>query len=334
MNRGFANKPVIVGVALVVLYTLISAISDAAAKFISLDFAAPQLFALSGALVALFSFIGAARKGNLQELRTKQPWAMFHRSVMTVASACLFFYAFRELPLAEVFIFVGMMPIMAALLTPFILKEQVPRSAWLILLCGFLGVVCLFPEGIASISTGHLVALLASLTGVISMVIARLVGKRENKPFALVFYPHLFMFLVMGAALPFVFQPMTMTELAIAGLYSLSLFIGRFVLVRALSLAPTHVVMPVMNLQFLWVVGLGATVFAERPTPNIWLGTTIVIASCVALVRLGSSESSVLSNEPLARFGPLRVPYPRLRSLYRSRMNLSRSGSRQRNERR
>lgn len=329
MNGLASNKNVLIGAALVVLYTLISAASDAAAKFISLDFAAPQLFALSGGLVALFSVLAAGRKGNLQELRTSQPLPIFWRSVMTVVSAVLFFYAMRALPLAEVFVFVGLMPIMAALLTPLILKERVDASAWVILLLGFVGVLCLFPEGVAGISTAHIVAFFASLTGVVSLVIARLVGKREKRPLALVFYPYFAMFAVMSVALPFVYQPMSYTEFGVAIVYSLFLFFGRYLLVRALTLAPTHVVMPVMNLQFLWMVALGGVFFAERPGLHVIIGAIVVIGSCIALVRLGSVEQTQAPQKLLQNAATM-PRQPISRNSYRSRKSLSRSGSRSR----
>ena len=55
---------------------------------------------------------------------------------MTVVSATLFFYAMRVLPLAEIFLFVGLMPIMAALLTPFVLKEAADARSWMALIAG------------------------------------------------------------------------------------------------------------------------------------------------------------------------------------------------------
>ncbi len=281
--------------------------------------------------MALFALIGAGRKGNLSELRTTHPIPIAIRSISTVASACLFFYAFRELALAEVFVFVGLTPIMAALLTPTVLKERVNARAWVALLAGFVGIICLFPNGVAGISAGHAIAFAACLTGVVSMVMARLVGKSENKPLALLFYPHLLMFVAMLVVLPFVFKPMTAFELGIAGIYSALLFVGRFILVRALALAPTHIVMPVMNVQFLWMVGYGALVFSEVPSFNVILGAAIVIASCIYLIH---NANMVEKNNPRGLSPKLESgEWPKSRSLSRSHRNSWRSGSQSQIER-
>ena len=331
MTFRLPSNTVISGAFLVIAYTLISASSDAAAKFISTDFAAPQLFVLSGGLVALFSFLGAVRKGNLNELKTAHPIPVAIRSVMTIVSACLFFYAMRELSLAEIFVFVGLMPIMAALLTPLILNESVDAKAWLALVTGFVGVLCLFPTGIVGLTFGHAIAFAACLTGVVSLVMARLVGKTENKPLALLFYPHALMFIVMAAALPFVFKTMSGFEISVAALYSALLFVGRFILVRALAMAPTHIVMPIMNVQFLWMVAFGSFFFAEVPSPNILVGAFIVIASCLSLVRNAVTEQKKIlpiSSDALAR------AWPKSRNLSRSHRSSWHSDSQSQSARR
>ena len=316
------------GAMLVIIYTVVSASSDAAAKFISGDFSAPQLFALSGGLVSLFVLIGAGRKGNLNEIKTAHPIAIAIRSVATVTSAALFFYAFRALELAEVFVFVGFAPIMAALITPIVLKEKVDAKAWIALIAGFVGILWLFPQGIAGITSGHTIALLASFAGVISMVVARLVSKTENKPLALLFYPHLLMFVTMAAVLPFVFKPMSAFEFGIAAVYSALLFVGRYILVRALALAPTHIVLPVMNVQFLWMVGYGALVFSEAPAMNVYIGAAIVIASCIYLVFNASAAEQ--KKIPAISAPKIGFDWTRSRNLSRNRTNLWRSGSRSR----
>lgn len=327
-----AGRTVFVSTALVLGYTVINAMADTAAKAFAHDFEAPQLLALSGGLVAVFSGMAALRKGGVEELRTSVPFAMLLRSILTVVSATFFFWAFRSVPLAEIFIFVGLMPILAALLTPVVLKEKANAKAWAALLVGFLGVICLFPEGISAIHLGHVSAFVGSFSGVVSIVLSRYASKREDKSLALVFYPNLLMCLVMGAALPIVYQPMTSLQAGIAVGYAILLFASRFVLVRAMALAPAHIVTPLMNAQFLWMVVLGAAVFGEIPTLNIYLGAAMVIAACIKLVfdEVMQAEPKQI---PVHSHGDRSNP-PRSKSWYRSRTNSWHSDYRSRNERR
>ena len=109
------SRPAMIGTALVVVYTLMISSADAITKLIATGYAAPQLFAASGFLVVALSWGAARIKGEGQSLRTACPRAMALRAGLTVIGSVAFFYAFRLLPLAEVFVFIGMMPIFAGL---------------------------------------------------------------------------------------------------------------------------------------------------------------------------------------------------------------------------
>jgi S-adenosylmethionine uptake transporter len=322
-----SGDAVIAGSALVLAYTAISAGGDAAAKYIAGDYASPQLFVLSGGVVTIAASAACCRKGQMHKLKTDKPIAMLIRSVMTTVSASLFFYAMRVLSLAEIFLFVGLMPVMAALLTPFVLKEAADTRTWIALIAGFIGVLFLFPEGVSSVKTAHLIAFGASFSGVISMVTARYIGRGKDASMALLFYPHLLTFVVMLAVLPFVYRPMPLFDLGIAALYSGLLFVGRYVLVRALAMAPAHVVLPVMNVQFIWMVILGAGIFAESPTMNVYLGAAIVIMSCVALVVISANNSArpVFDQNKAASVRGGRLKWPRSKNWSHSRTSLSHS---------
>lgn len=283
MMIGF-GRSALFGTGLVVLYTLMISSADAITKLIAKGYAAPQLFAFSGAIVVMLSWIAARSGNNKQSLRTACPRAMTLRSVLTVIGSAAFFYAFRDLPFAEVFVFIGMMPIFAGLFSAPILGEHVRPMAWVALLAGFVGVLCLFPAGISSVSTGHLIALFACLCGTLSMVLARYIGRHEQNALAQVFYTNLALGLCMAVALPFVFTPMPLVDLAWVGAYALFLFAARWLLVVSLRLLAAYAVTPLMNLQFVWMVGLGAFFFNELPGAHIYLGVAIVVGSGLFLI--------------------------------------------------
>lgn len=286
MKKRLKKGPAIAltGAMLVVVYTALISSADGITKLLSGGYAAPQLYAVSGGLVALFCVLANGAKPHRSGLGTTQPVAMALRAVATVIAGVAFFYAFRLLPFAEVFIFIGLMPLMAGLMSGPILHEQVAPRVWMALTAGFFGVLCLFPEGLHGVSTGHAIALLACVSGTFSMVMARYVGRRETNSLALVFYPNLLNMLVMAAVLPFVFKPMPLTDLGLAVAYALLLFGARWLLVVALRLLPAYAATPLMNLQFVWMVLIGAVFFQEVPAANIYLGALIVVASGLFLI--------------------------------------------------
>lgn len=209
---------------------------------------------------------------------------MIIRVVATVLGTIAFFYAFRLLPFADVFLFIAVIPILAAFLSGPVLGERVGVQAWGALALGVVGVACLFPGGMQSISIGHLVALTAVLMGTISMVASRYIGQRDQSLLLQVFYPNLALMVVMSCALPFVFRPMNVADIAWAVLYAVLLFAARWILVAALRALPAYVVTPLMNLQFLWMVGLGIVLFGERPDAMVYVGAAITMIAGVWLV--------------------------------------------------
>lgn len=279
-----ASTAAMTGAILILVYTALISSADGITKLLAGGYAAPQLYAVSGGLVALFCYIVNRIRPAQGGLRTSCPRAMAIRSVATVIAGVAFFYAFRLLPFAEVFIFIGLMPIMAGLMSGPILGERVALRVWIALIAGFIGVMCLFPAGLHMVTLGHAVALLACFAGTLSMVMARLVGRYESNSLALVFYPNLLNMIIMAAVLPFVLKPMPLSDLGLAVAYAALLFGARWLLVIALRHLPAYTATPLMNLQFVWMVIIGAVVFGEVPASNVYLGAAIVVASGCYLV--------------------------------------------------
>ncbi|WP_226621248.1 DMT family transporter [Alloyangia pacifica] len=278
-------RAALTGAALVALYTALIAAADGITKLIAGGYAAPQFFALSSGMVLVFTLGAARRQGSLRTaLNLQSRGTMTLRALLTVLAAVGFFQAFRLLPFADVFLFIGLMPLIAAALSGPALGEPVRPAAWLALGAGACGILVLMPEGRAGLGAGHLWALLAAVSGTGSMVAARAIARRERKPLAQVFWPNLALALVMGAALPVVWQPMPVSDwLWVAG-YALFLFGARYVSVEALRLLPAYVATPLMNLQFVWMLGIGFFGFGELPTLGALLGAALVIGSGLWLV--------------------------------------------------
>lgn len=279
MIGSVARSALLVGVGLTALYTLLISTADAITKLFATSYAAPQLFALSGGIVALLALVSNRKGGQWRGVRTACPKAMAIRAGATVLGSIAFFYAFRLLPFAEVFLFIALIPLVAALLSGPVLGEAVRPQVWVALVLGTVGVMCLFPGGLSSVGLGHLVALAAVVLGTVSMVASRYIGQRDDNILSQVFYPNLALMAVMACALPFVFQPMGLADLGWAVAYAVFLFGARWVLVAALRLLPAYVVTPLMNLQFLWMVAIGFVAFGETPWMGVFVGAAIVIAA-------------------------------------------------------
>ncbi len=271
------------GGILIVLYTGMIASADGITKMIAGGYEAPQLFVLSGLLVVAFS-ASAARMKKGETLRVRSKKAMAIRSLLTVVASVAFFQAFRLLPFADVFLFIGLTPLIVAAISGPLLGESPRPLAWVALAVGVGGMLFLMPGGVSAAQTGHIWALVASVTGSISMLMARYIGKIEKVALAQVFWPNLALVLTMAVALPFVWRPMELGDVVWIAGYAVFLFGARYVSVEALRLLPAYVATPLMNLQFIWMVAIGFFAFGEVPGVGTVLGVMLVIASGLWLV--------------------------------------------------
>lgn len=281
---GRLRNQALIGALLAVAYTGLIASADGITKLLAGQYAAAQLYGLSGAMVAGFCLLADRLPALRGGFRTTCPRAMALRSAATVIAAVCFFYAFRLLPFAEVFVFIGLMPLLAGAMSGLVLKEPVRPAAWAALGAGSAGVLFLFPGGFASASLGHLVALGAAVFGTFSMTMARFIGRYESNALAQVFYPNLTLCAVMVLVLPFVWMPMPLADVAWAAGYAFLLFAARWLLVVALRLLVSYAVTPLMNLQFIWMAVIGVVFFGEFPPAATFIGGAVVIASGLYLV--------------------------------------------------
>lgn len=272
------------GAGLVVTYTALISSADAITKFIAGGYAAPQLFCLSGLIVMGLCLATDRLPSQRRGFRTACPRALALRCLAAVLASVGYFYAFKYLPFAEVFLFVGLIPLLAGLMSGPILGEHVRPTAWLALAAGFIGVLCLFPDGLDDITLGHVIAFVAVVIGTFSMILARYIGRYESNALAQVFYTNAAIFVAMAAALPFVWKPMQLGDVGWVIGYAVLLFGARWLLVVALRLLAAYAVTPLMNLQFVWMVVLGAVFFNEYPAPGTYLGVGIVVSSGLFLI--------------------------------------------------
>ncbi|MDO5756862.1 MAG: DMT family transporter [Rhodobacterales bacterium] len=285
---------ILAGVGLTVGYTALISGADAITKMFAASYAAPQLFAVSGGIVALLSVLADRAGPAPRGARTSCPRAMAVRSMATVLGAIAFFHAFRLLPFAEVFLFIAMIPLFTALLSGPVLGEAVRAQAWGALMLGIIGLFCLAPGGLHGLGLGHAIALAAVLLGTVSMMASRYIGKRDDNLLAQVFWPNLALGGVMACALPFVWTPMSLSDLGWACAYAGLLFTARWLLAGAFRQLPAYVVTPLMNLQFLWMLGIGAAVFGEAPRMMLFIGAGMIITAGAWLIYDQASPAAAM----------------------------------------
>jgi S-adenosylmethionine uptake transporter len=167
-----------------------------------------------------------------------------------------------------------------------LLDENVDLAAWAGLGLGLVGVLMLFPNGMSGLSLGHLAGFCGAFAGTVSLVLSRLMARRETNTLVQVFYPNLALAAASAVMLPAIWQPMALIDVGRIVLYSGLLFLARWTMVMVMQRLRAPVALPLMNVQFVWMVAVGFVFFGEIPAVTTVLGALLVMcAGGIALME-------------------------------------------------
>ena len=273
----------------------------------------------------LFSFplvtLLMVRDSQAHTLRPRHPWWTALRTVSVVMTAVSAFYAFSTLPLAETYAILFSSPLLITILAIPVLGERVGPRRWAAVIVGLVGVLVVLRPGANALGLGHAAALVAAVGGALASIIVRKIGKEERSD-VLMLYPMLANVAVMGAALPFVYQPMSLPDLGLLALMSVMAFAAMLFIISAYRFGEAAIVAPMQYSQILWATLYGLMFFDESPDLATGIGAAIIIASGIYIVlREGTPNASdnapVLETKTRIETGTFLRIGPMLRSLRR-----------------
>ena len=275
----------------------IYATHDVVVKYLGSSFSAVQIVFFSALLSfpLVTIFILQDRTGG--SLWPRNPGWVALRTVSAIITSVCAFYAFGTLPLAQTYALLFAIPLIITILSIPILGETVRLRRWTAVVVGLVGVLIVLCPGQAALSSGHLAALIAAFTGALTAIIVRKVGTDE-RPVVLLIYPILANVLVMGAALPFVYQPMSTGEFGMMAIIAVMGLIGTVLSILSYRLAEAVIAAPMQYSQIVWAIIYGTLIFDDRPDATTLLGAGIVIASGIYVV-LRETKAGASENHPV-----------------------------------
>lgn len=243
-----------------------------------------------------FMLMRDATEGHLLPVH---PWWTALRTISAVITGFSAFYAFSVLPLAQVYVMIFASPLLITMLSIPILGERVGIHRLLAVVVGLAGVIVVLRPGSADLGLGHLAALAAALFGALASVIVRKVG-RDERMAVLMLYPMAANFLVMGAVLAFVYEPMPIEHVGGVAVISLFGFIAGILLIAAYRNGDAATVAPMQYSQIIWATVFGYLLFGETVDAPTVIGAGIIIASGVYIV-FRETRPGASSNTPVLR---------------------------------
>ena len=197
------------------------------------------------------------------------PWWMAVRTVGAVITGVSAFFAFSALPLTQTYAILFATPLLITLLSIPILGEKVRLPRWIAVMVGLAGVMVVLRPGQTDLTLGHLAAILAAFSGAFASIVVRKIGA-EERTVVMLLYPMVANFVVMGAALAFVYKPMPIEHLGMLAVISVMAWVAARFIIAAYQTGEAAIVAPMQYSQILWATGYGLLFFDE--TPDLYTG--------------------------------------------------------------
>lgn len=220
------------------------------------------------------------------------------RTGAAVITGVSVFYAFSVLPLAQTYAILFATPLLITILSVPLLGERVGLHRGAAVLVGLIGVIIVLRPGQGDgLSLGHLAALVGAFSSSFASIIVRKIGAEERNV-VLLLYPMMANLLLMGAMLPFVYQPMPLADLGALALMAGLALIASLGVIAAYKRAPAFQIAPMQYSQIIWAVVFGALFFGEVVDLFTILGAGVIIVSGLYIV-MREDRANVSNNRPV-----------------------------------
>lgn len=267
---------------------------DANSKLLAGDFSAAQaIFLRHAVLLALLFALRRSFDWPGGPLRTAHPWLHGMRAASMLTAGLTFFVAVRYLSLADAYLIFFTAPFMTLILARVILREQVPRAAWLWSGVGFGGVmIALAPQlGEGGSLYGFACALLGTMAYAVNITLNRSL-RAEPGIARLVLFPSLLAVLATGPLAMVHWAPPNPLEWA--QLLANGLLAGGATILLALALRQSS---PARLAPFEFValplsVTLDLAIFGNAPGAEMLLSGVVVVLACVMSERARQGMSA------------------------------------------
>ena len=216
------------------------------------------------------------RFADMVRATDRRAWIV--RAVAALTGSVFSVIAFTRLTMPEAFALIFLLPGFVTLLSVLFLGERVGWRRWSAVALGFVGVLIVLRPGFRALGLGHIAAILSGLSGAITVVLLRALGRTENRISlygAGLLGPAIGGFVLMLPA----FRWPGSRDWPLVLSFGLLGAAGNLLLMLASGRAPASLVAPPQYSQMLWAIGLGALLFHEVPGRLTLLGAGVIIVA-------------------------------------------------------
>ena len=266
---------------------------DGLAKFLSQEIHFLQVVWGRYFFMALFSILIASLFFRKHLRFPKGIKIQVLRSLFLFLSTIFFFYAISIISLAEALTLAFISPIIATILSFFILKESVGPRRWIAVIMGFIGVLFVIRPGFAEVNMATVGAVCAGICYAFYIISTRKLSSIDSPLMTLIF-TGLSGAIVISLIAPFYWNSLNFNGWLI--LISLAAIgtLAHFLLILSLNYAEASKLAPLSYSEIIMNVIIGYYFFGDFPNQWIWIGLIIIIASGVYIsLRENKKQKSI-----------------------------------------
>ena len=220
---------------------------------------------------------------GFDSLKPNRPWLQGVRSLLAVALINCNYYAFTQLPLADVTAIGFSRNLFLAVLAVMVLGERLNTPRLLALLAGFLGILIVVRPGSGIFEASAGVALLGACLGAVMMTLIRKLTATDSN-IVMMLYPAIAITCATSIPASMVWVTPTSGEMGLLILMSLAGVIGQWCLIQGFRRGEATVVSPANYVRLVFATFFGFYLFGEIPDRYTILGSLIIIASNLLLI--------------------------------------------------
>ena len=205
------------------------------------------------------------------------------RGILNIISMMMWFTAVGTTGLAQIAALSFAAPLFATLFAMWILKERVPPLRWVVLACGFVGMLVILRPGVAVLNTGALLVVGSATLWAATLMVIKVISRTDSS-ITTTAYMSVFMtpMALLAASTHWIWP--NLEQLGwLAGIGALGTT-GQLCVVQSLREAEASLVLPLDFTKLLWSALFGFLLFGEVPDAFIWMGGVMIFASSTYLV--------------------------------------------------
>lgn len=217
-----------------------------------------------------------------EALKISNPIQVHARGISALLGGICAIFAFTNLPLAEAYALIFLIPTFVTVLSVVFLKESVGWRRWSAVALGFAGILLIVRPGFQEIKIAHLAGIGCAFFGAISIATMRSISGKEKRItiLSVIFLYNLTFYTI---AMLLTLQSLDHSLLLVLAAGGVLSGFGHLSILRATSLAPANRVAPTQYSQIIWAVIIGIFFFNEYPDKFTYMGIAIVAASGILI---------------------------------------------------